>query len=137
MNTHRSLNKLIQLNALADEVLEFRYREEDESHLGRNTAIGAGALTAGAYARGRYLQPNQPGGLLSAAEAQPGFKGAARRHLGTLRAGATQAVMGDTGLGQGIDKYRSMRAGADAGLGMGRGASLKAAVRAMLSKFRR
>jgi hypothetical protein len=139
MSNHR-INRLVQLNAIADRALEInfaRYEDDDESHMARNAAIGGVGLAGASYARGRYIQPNQPGGLLSAAEAQPGFRGAARRHYGTMVAGGKQLVLGDTGLGRGIDKYNSLRAGAAQGLGTGRGKAAMGALKAILSKFRK
>ena len=67
MSSHR-LNRLIQLNAIADRALEIRFRsnDEDESHMGRNVAIGGGVAAAGAggllYDRGARVYNDWGGG---------------------------------------------------------------------------
>jgi hypothetical protein len=88
--------QLLQLSADLDRVIELR-SDDEESHYLRNTGAVGALGVGGAYLRGKRIPVNAPGGLLTAAEAQPGFMGAARRAGGTIAQGG-KALAGDLGL---------------------------------------
>jgi hypothetical protein len=147
-NQHR-LNRLVQLNAIADRALEInfsRYGDEDESNLGRNLAIGAGvtgvAGTGALYARGSKVW-NDWGG----SERGPGAMNRVRSVGDKIKAGY-RALPGDyeslkSQAGKVAGDYREARlgewgSGAKVGqrLGRGRVAAAGGAVAKLIARLR-
>jgi len=122
-------------------VIEFR-SYDDESHLGRNAAIGAllaGAGVGGVYARGaRYNAANNWEGRMEGSKF--GFGENMRSGVTGLRDDATRAGRYAKNVGSGIAEgaghYGDLRAGAKEGLGLGRGASAKGALKRLVQNVR-
>ena len=101
------MNPIQQLHARLDDVIEFRSRdyEEEDGHFGRDAAIGAAGLGAGAtglaYLRGRAYNAANAGDAPFARP--PGVANGLRNIRDDIGAGFTKALPED---------FRNMRAGA-------------------------
>ena len=128
MKSHR-MTRLIQLNALADKALEINF-----AWYAKGGRVADDISDEDLDARGGIAV--NPARLLGTAAVGTG---AYLGHRAVKGAGGYGAVAGRAkgAVGAGVDKYQSLRSGASEGLGMGRGSSLKSALKAIASKFRK
>lgn len=146
-NQHR-LNRLVQLNAIADRALEInfsRYGDEDESNMGRNAAIaGVGVAGAGGlYARGaRYNAANNWEGREGMGKfgirenLRAGVTGLKDDARGAYRTASKYGSRAAAAPGVAVEAYKSARARGLGELKVGRMSSAKQALKAAISKLR-